>query len=89
MLAPIIPQPVVSLPASTSEPISTAAVNAETPFKLVIKTPVYTNAPSASYAPRTQNKLTVLNFDSSTSYSSLSNDLFPFPTVEQIATDII
>ena len=89
VLGPTIPQPVMSLPASTSEPICTTAVNAEMPVKLVSKTPVQSNFPSASQAPRTQNKLTVSNSDSSTTYSSCANDLFPFPFVEQIATDII
>ena len=89
VLAPTLPPPVVSLSASTSELISTAAVNAETPLKLVIKTPVYTNSSSVSHAPITQNQVTVSNSDFATAYSSLGNDLFPFPSVEQIATDII
>ena len=87
-MAPTIPQPVVSLSALTSEPISTSFVNAETPLKLVIKNPVYQNSP-ASHAPRTQNQIIVSNSDSATTSSSFANDLFPFPSVEQIATDII
>ena len=69
VVAPTISQPVVSLPALTSEPISKFVVNAETPLKLVIKTPVYQNS-TALHAPRTLNQLTVSNSDFSTTYSS-------------------
>ena len=89
VLAPTLSPPVVSVPLSTSGPVSTTAVNAETPLKLVIKTPVYKTSPSVSDAHCTQNQLTLSNSDSATTYSFLANDLFPFPSDEQIATDII
>ena len=88
VFAPTLPLAVVSLPLSTSEPISTTVVNAETPLKLVSNTPVYQNS-SVSHAPRTQNQVTLPNSGSASTSSSLANGLFSFPTVDQIAKDII
>ena len=79
----------VSVPLSNSKPISPTAVKAETPLKLVIKTPVYKNYPSVLHAPCTQNQLTFSNFDSATTYSSFANDLVTFSSDEQIEANII
>ena len=89
VLAPTLHPPVASVPLSTSEPISTTAANSETPLKLVIKTPVNQNSASIAHAPRTQQQLTFTNSDSATTFSSIPNNLFPFPFVEQIAKDIL
>ena len=56
------------------------------PVKLVIKTPVYPNLSTSTHSSRIQPPHIITNPTASTMYSS---SIFPFPSAEQIASDVI
>ena len=68
-----------------SPPKPEAAVE-NAPVKLVIKTPVYPNLSTSTHFSRIQPTNVTTYSSASTTYSS---SIFPFPSAEQIASDVI